>query len=106
MILSLFQSHLFQKCFPVCMYLIQNGFFVLLVIRTFLCQKLFCQHHIFQCGILREQMKGLKYHSKMKTFFSQFPFILTGSFGRIIEHLAFYGNTAAVRSLQKIQTPK
>ena len=59
-------------------------FFVVVVILTFFCKKLFCQHDIFQCRILRKQIKRLKNHSKMKTFFSQFSFISACSQRRII----------------------
>ena len=104
MILSLLQPHLLQKCLSMCMDFFQNGLFILIVIWSFFCQQLLSQHHIFQRRILWEQIKRLKYHSKMESLFSQFSFILAGSSGGIIQSFSLYGNTPFIGCLKKIQT--
>ena len=43
--------------------------------RLFFCEKLFCQHYIFQSRILREQIKRLKYQPEMKPFFPNFSLL-------------------------------
>ena len=67
-------------------------------------QQLFGQGHVFQCGILGEQVEGLKHQPEMKSFFPHFALPLSG--GGVEDDRAINRDSPLIRCLQKIQAPQ
>ncbi len=82
--------------------LLVDFLFSCFVVRLFGCQKLFCQHDIFQGSVLWKEVEGLEYQSEMQPFFTHGGFLPGGRVGRVKKDIAAYPYDSPVRTFQKI----
>ena len=61
------QPHIRQEGFRVRSDFLQPGGFAVFPVRLLFGQQFFSQHHVFQGGILRKEIEGLKNQTEMKT---------------------------------------
>ena len=102
-VLPVGEAHLRQQRPRLLLDLSKDLALVLLVIRAFLRQKLACQHHILQRGVLGEQVEVLEHQTEMQPLFADGLLALGAGVGGAPQRFARDGDRAGVGRLQKVQ---
>ena len=96
-----------HQSFPLdgglCFQLGVDGLFVGLVVGLFLCQKLPRQHHVFQRGVLGEEVEVLEHEAEVEALFPHLALPLGGRVGGVPHGLAVHPDNAGVGTLKEIQ---
>ena len=97
------QAHLGQQVTGLCFQLGVDGLFVGLVAGLLLRQKLPRQHHVFQRGVLGEEVEVLEHKAEVEALFPHLALPLGGGVGGVPHGLAVHLDDAGVGTLQKVQ---
>ena len=90
------QAHLGQQVTGLCFQLDVDGLFVGLVVGLLLCQKLPRQHHVFQRGVLGEEVEVLEHEAEVEALFPHLALPLGGRVGGVPHGLAVHPDNAGV----------
>ena len=97
------QAHLGQQVTGLCFQLGVDGLFVGLVVGLLLRQKLPRQHHVFQRGVLGEEVEVLEHEAEVEALFPHLALPLGGGVGGVPHGLAVHPDDAGVGTLKEIQ---
>ena len=97
------QAHLGQQVTGLCFQLDVDGLFVGLVVGLLFCQKLPRQHHVFQRGVLGEEVEVLEHEAEVEALFPHLALPLGGGVGGVPHGLAVHFDDAGVGTLKEVQ---
>ena len=79
--------------------LVEDGFFVLLVVLALLRQKLQSEGDVLVYGVLWEQVEGLEHQTEVQAFFADLLVLVTA----VEQRLVRYGDLSAVGGLKEVE---
>ena len=97
------QAHLGQQVTGLCFQLDVDGLFVGLVVGLLLCQKLPRQYHVFQRGVLGEEVEVLEHEAEVEALFPHLALPLGGRVGGVPHGLAVHPDDTGVGTLKEVQ---